>query len=74
MRFLRRVQLRKILRDVELKRMQGKGKLFCRHVRLSRRATESEPRVHRVRLWKVYKCITLGSVPETDRVQMTQLK
>ena len=71
---MRRVQRRTILRDVERKRMQGMGKLYCRHVRLSGRVSESEPRVHRVRLWKVYKCITLGSVPETDRVQMTQLK
>ena len=66
---MRRVQRQKILRDVERKRMQDMGKLFCRHVRLSGRVTESEPRVHRVCLWKVYKCIKLGRVPEMDRVQ-----
>ena len=66
---MRRVQRWKILRDVERKRMQGMGKLFCRHLRLSGRVAESEPRMHRVRLWKVYKCIKLGRVPEMDRVQ-----
>ena len=65
---MRRVQRWKILRDVERKRMQGMGKLYCRHVRLSGRVAESEPRMHRVRLWKVYKCIQLGRVPEMDRV------
>ena len=66
---MRRVQRRTILRDVERKKMQGMGKLFCRHLRLSGRVAESEPRMHRVRLWKVYKCIKLGRVPKMDRVQ-----
>ena len=66
---MRRVQRRKILRDVERKRMQDMGKLFCRHVRLSGRITENEPRVHRVRLWKVCKRGKLGRVPGMERVQ-----